>query len=149
MRRALIVDAPPRDDRAICTKKLPTCCGVPLITPSLESSTRPRGIVPLATANAYPPAPPPASSWAVNGLPTIAGGNAVAANVSGRITSSVRLRVSEREPSLALTVNVLEPTVVGVPVRTPACVSDIPAGSEPADTVHELALPPETVSPYE
>ena len=123
---------------------VPAAVGVPLITPAAVIVS-PAGSVPEARVTVYGPAPPDHATVALYGTATVAGGRDVVVMTGGPgRTVIVNVSVSVWPiASVAVTVNVAELAVVGVPVIVPAPDIAMPAGSEPPVTANVYGvLPP-------
>ena len=124
---------------------MPTTVGVPLATPAAESVT-PAGKVPAVTDQLYGAMPPLGASVVEKGVLTMAFGRFCVPTL--RV---VAFTVSENcwltlcaEASVTFTVKLDVPMAVGVPLRTPAEESAMPAGRVPAETENvKGAVPPD------
>jgi hypothetical protein len=125
--------------------KLPDTVGVPERTPA-EESTSPAGNAPAVTANVCGARPPDAVSVWLYGVPctppTSASGKTV--TVAHTILN-VYVRLPEHSlASVAVTVKVYVPGVVGLPERTPMVDRLKPGGRDPDVRVNKYgAVPPE------
>lgn len=113
-------------------------------TPAVDNDT-PDGHEPDASDHVYGARPPDAANDCDNATPVTRSVNDTVVTASGANTSTVNCFDATR-PSLSVTrtVNVDDPTTVGVPDTTPAELNVNPAGNDPADTDHVNAPTPPT-----
>ena len=95
--------------------------GMPLMIPVDENSVSPAGSAPLVIAQVAGEVPPDISKVALYGTLTMPAGSAVVAMLGGPLMTTVNGCGLEVKPpeSLALTVKLYPPVVVGVPLITP------------------------------
>lgn len=117
--------------------------GVPETTPVDVFKVIPAGSAPEATAHVYVPVPPVADRGCEYPVPRRAGESDFVLIVSGLMTTIVSERVAVRpSTSVARTVNVEVPAVVGDPNSPPDELSERPAGNEPDAISHVYGLTP-------
>jgi hypothetical protein len=124
--------------------KVPAVCGVPLITPpELNDSPLGKDPLPATMLHVYGGVPPDAVSAWKYGVPTKAptSGDPVVIVTevgAGAIVIENGFCADPEAESLALTVKLKVPAVCGVPLITPAELSDSPLGNDPlaATTLH-------------
>ena len=126
---------------------VPAAEGVPVMTPSAES-VNPSGKLPFCSVHVIGAVPVAVSVWlyAVSSTPS----GKVVVVISGAIAELVMVILNALLlfPALlvAFTVKVDVPTVVGVPLITPADDSVKPVGSVPLANVHVIGAVPEASS---
>jgi hypothetical protein len=134
----------------------PVLVGVPLIVPSWLK-LRPAGNVPDTTVHEYGVVPPVAVSVVEYTVPTVPSGNdELEVIVNGAPAALVLMEkgliafCAGEEESVACTVKLDWPALVGVPLIVPPGLKFRPAGNAPEVTVHEYgAVPPVAVSVVE
>src|SRR6185503_12108979 len=130
--------------------KTPPACGLPLINPP-ELSDTPPGNDPAETVHEYGADPPEAASVCEYVDPAVPDGKGDAVKIVTGV-DPVAIIIEKAfcaEPeaeSLAWTVKLNVPGVCGMPLISPAGLSESPPGGDPATTVHEYgAVPPEAL----
>ena len=114
-------------------EELPAVLGTPVMAP-LEARDRPPGRDPPARVQVYGAVPPVAwRVWEYATFTTPAGRGLVVVMVRALTMVMERLAAGDGLPSesLAVTLNVDVPAVVGVPVMAPAVERESPAGRDP------------------
>jgi len=128
------------------TDVVPAVCGVPVMLQS-AFSVRPAGMEPEATVQWYGPVPPVTGIEPVYGTPTVAaGGDAMVSTAEAGLMTMVigpEPEIDGLLASVACTVKVLVPAVVGMPVTAQLLPRARPAGREPESTEQVYgAVPP-------
>ena len=130
--------------------KTPAACGLPLINPP-ELSDTPPGNDPAETVHEYGADPPVAASVCEYADPAVPDGKGDAVKIvtgvgAGAIVIENAFCAEPEAESLAWTVKLSVPVVCGVPLISPAVLSESPPGNDPAATFHEYgAVPPEAL----
>jgi hypothetical protein len=125
--------------------KLPDAVGVPERTPA-EESTSPEGNAPPVTANVCGARPPDAVNVWLYGVPCTPPTSAAGKTVTvAHVILVVYVRLPEHSlASVAVTVKVYVPGVVGLPERDPVVDRLKPGGSDPEVRTNVYgAVPPE------
>jgi hypothetical protein len=151
MVRAAVVETEALSVTFTVTFAGPAFVGVPETTPPAERF-RPAGKDPADTVQEYGGVPPDAPSDCEYAVPTVPGGREelLMLSAAGPIVSDSPAVVETEALSVTFAVKFEVPAVVGVPEIVPAADSVSPAGSDPADTVHEYGdVPPDALSPCE
>jgi hypothetical protein len=134
----------PESVTLMVTLNVPKFEVVPEITPP-DDSPIPVGSEPVTIEYVYGVVPPVETSAVEYAVPDCAFGSEVVLSSSGAgltVTEYCCVAICDPE-SVAFTVKVLEPAVVGVPEKTPEVFIVTPAGSVPAEIVQVTgAVPP-------
>ena len=120
----------------------PAVVGVPEMTPVVPLSVKPFGSDPLETVKVYGPVPPVAEIVWLYGVPMTPGGSVAGFTVimghpgAPAITIEYGLLPGHAFASVAVTVKLKVPAVVGVPEMTPVLALSVkPVGSAPLEIV--------------
>ena len=127
--------------------KVPVVVGVPEITPDVAFKVTPGGKFPVTTDQVIPP--PVAAKVKLDAVPTLQFVGAAVVVIFGAVGCVIEIVTFLLAVCPVLfvttTVKVDEPTAVGVPDKTPACVKVSPAGKFPLVTAHVKEVPPVAV----
>jgi hypothetical protein len=147
--KACVAEPPPLSVTLAVKLARPGVAGMPVIAPAALSE-RPEGKDPAVTAQVNPVlVPPDAASVCEYGLvASPAGSDAAVVMLGPAMTLTVKGCVAEPPMlSVTLAVKLNKPTMVGVPLTTPAPLRERP-GTDPAATVHvnPVFVPPDAAS---